>query len=483
MVFVLGAILSAWAGPAVAQTAAGWTQFQGGEGHPGAATDAPAPPFRLAWSAPFELGGPEKQNGLSPPVATSDTAVAVGPTDVVSVGLAGGEKGWETTRDLGPSVPPAIATVKGKPVVVFTEGARVAAATATSTSASVTPVCAPSDAGEDVSSHVVAIPLGGDTRSWTVDLKDVSCTGVTVAGGTAYVGDSSGEIVAVDVATGEETWRKELDGIVARPLAAGGGLLVVAVQGDTSTLAHIIALGLDDGEQRWSFAPKLNATVATAPAIVGDLVVAPFNDDEVHALDLADGSELWSTRLTAPVSPLGIAAGSDEAIVVVDYQGEVYRLAPDTGNRVWDFALNEVVLRGTPVVGPDDVMLTTDRGRVVAIDLASGDLVWKSGTGPLLRSLAVAGDRMLAVRGGGRPGLVAYSTDPAGVLVREVSPTVVDPARLFGWLAAAAIPLGFAVVFLSRPLLRRLGPLGAGVSDGETGDEAGAADADEEPEP
>jgi outer membrane protein assembly factor BamB len=245
---------------------------------------------------------------------------------------------------------------------------------------------------------------------------------------------------------------------VARPLAVGNGTVVVTIQGSGTVVARIVALDAADGTERWRFDPGGAALLTAIPAIGGDLVVVPFTDFTVRAISLDDGTEHWSARLNAPVSPRGGPAVSEEAVVVVDLNGEIYRLDPGTGERVWDFALNEPAIGTTPILGPDHVLAATDLGRLVAIDLATGDLVWKSGTGSLLRSVTPSGDRLLAVRGGTGAGLVAFENDPNGALVDEISPTVVDPAKLVGGMLAAGVPLALVVIALGRTLVRRLGP-------------------------
>jgi outer membrane protein assembly factor BamB len=467
---IIGLAAAAFAFPvgALAQDAGGWSQYQGDAGHAGAATALAAPPYTVAWESPFELGGPNLQNGLSAPVLADDLAIAVGPTEVVAVGLSDGQETWSARRDPGPSVAPALASVDGATVVVFTEGhgdnppVPTASPATEAPSTPATPSPSPSDGGDEetapADSHIAAIAVGERRRSWTVQLDAVSRTGVTVEGDTAYVGDSRGEITAIDVATGDVRWQQSVEGYVARPVAVADGTVVVTIQGSRSVTARVIALDAADGTERWRFDPGGRAILTAAPAIGGDLVVVPFIDSTVRALSLSDGTERWSVRLNSLIGPAGGSAVSADAVVVVDLTGEIYRLDPETGERVWDFALNERTLRSAPIVGPDHVLVATDRGRLVAVELTTGELVWKSGTGPLLRSLAADGDRVLAVRGGADAGLVAFENDPGGVLVREISPTVIDLPMLFGSMLAAGIPFALIVVLLGRGWLRRLGP-------------------------
>ena len=105
------------------------------------------------------------------------------------------------------------------------------------------------------------------------------------------------------------------------------------------------------------------------------------------------------------------------------------------------------------------VLVATSVGRLVAIDLDSGLLVWQSeeGSGPL-RSLALTPDIVVGVRGGLDPGLVGFSHDPDGTLVSLVSPTELNLPKLLGNFLAAAVPLALLLFLAGRWLKPRMGP-------------------------
>ena len=155
----------------------------------------------------------------------------------------------------------------------------------------------------------------------------------------------------------------------------------------------------------------------------------------------------------------GAPVFTPDAVVVADALGQVYRLDVDTGERVWDFAVNEPVTKSPVVVAGATVLVATSAGRLVAIDLESGLLVWQSEEGSgLLRNLALTPDTVVGVRGGLDPGLVAFSHDPDGTLVSVVSPTELDLPKLLGNFFAAAVPLVLLLFLAGRWLGPRMGP-------------------------
>ena len=292
-----------------------------------------------------------------------------------------------------------------------------------------------------------------------VPLHAVSRTGVTVDGDTAFLGDNAGHVYAVAVATGEIRWTADAGGFLTTPPAVSNDLVIVAVQGDRSSRPRLVAYHESDGSRAWSDDIQGGAIFASSPAIGGDQVVVGFSDKTVRAFALSDGADRWSARLNNAMFFTGAAALTSDAVVVVDAAGQVYRLDPDTGDRVWDYAVNEPVIRSPAVIAGGSVLVATSNGRLAAIDLGSGLLVWQSEQGSgLLRSLALAPQVVVGVRGGAEPGLVAFAHDPAGTLVSLVSPTETDLPKLFLAFLAAAVPLALLAILAGRWLRTRMGP-------------------------
>lgn len=450
---------------ASAQTIGGWTQPQGDAAHTGYLADATQPPYRESWHLDVPLEGPAADFGLSQPVVDGSSVIAVGSTEIVAADLAGGRQLWTVERDYGPPVSPAIAATPSRRILIYTEGFGNSPPGSSATpSASGASSSSPSTTGSDggpFDSHAAAIDL--DTRQpvWDVSLQldAVSRTGVTVDGDTAFLGDNVGNVYAVAVGTGELRWKEDAGGFLTTPPAVSDGLVIVTVQGDRSTRAHLVAFHESDGSLAWNDEIQGGAIFASSPAVGGGRVVAGFSDQTVRAFDLADGTERWSARLNNPVFFTGAPMITPEAVVVVDTFGQVYRLDPSTGERVWDYAVNEAVTRSPGVVAGESVLVATSTGRLAAIDLESGLLVWQSQQGGgLLRSLALTPQVVVGVRGGASPGLVGFVEDPKGTLVSLVSPTELDLSKLLLAFVAAGVPLTLLSILAGRWLQARMGP-------------------------
>lgn len=133
---------------------------------------------------------------------------------------------------------------------------------------------------------------------WNLDLGDRS-NGVLsgqpiLHDGTLYVLTQGGTVIALNPADGSEQWRRELDGTSETggpALVAEQQMLVVPLE--THSNEALVALGTDDGDERW----RVNG-IDTAPVSQGTTVYGASNADNggestVYAFSAADGSEQW----------------------------------------------------------------------------------------------------------------------------------------------------------------------------------------------
>lgn len=457
-------VVLAWTGIAVAQAEGGWPQYQGGAGHPGAAPDGPAPAYDVRWTHAEALSGPEGASGLSAPIVFGDLVVAVGVDDVVAVGLTDGEERWRVKRRPGPPVPPAVGKADGRSILVYTEGygpnpPGASASSPASSSATPTASGSPS-AGADLDTRVVAVDIGDQKELWSTDLPSASRSGVSILDGAAYVGTNDGSVTAVDLASGDVRWTVQVGGPIDSPLAAEAGLVLCPVRGETGTAFSVAALHDTDGSQAWRFEPDSASTVGGSPAVLGETGYVGIADQTVRAFSMDAGLERWSSRMNAPMNLAASPVVTSDAVFAADIAGQVYRFDPSTGARVWDHALNVPVFRSAAVLSGTHVLLPSADGDLFALEGDGGDLVWRgnSGAAGTLRSLAVAGDLVVAVRGGSDPGLVAFGHDAAGALIRVVTPTTLAIGRLLASFTLAAVPLIAVFILLGRSLAARMGP-------------------------
>jgi outer membrane protein assembly factor BamB len=450
-------------GAAVAQETPTWSQFQGGPGHPGVLADGPKPPYRVRWTLLAPTG-----DALSGVVVAGDLAVSVGNEAVYGIDVASGTIEWRLGRDGGPLSIPAIDAGPRGGILVFLDGpgpneaggaSEGSPSPSTSPSPGAEPSGSPSTTGAGPSpsgpdeqpdvSALVAVSLADRTELWRTPLGETSRSGVTIEGTNAFVGDQGGTVYAVSLESGTITWSAEMDGRVDSAVAVADGQ-VVAVARNTDT-AQVVVAAFDEstGERSWpALAIQANSTAGTAPSAGGGSLFIGSADRRVRALDSENGTERWATLALSLFSPATSLAFDDGGVFAADIAGGLYRLDAADGGRRWSYQLNEVVLRSSPVVSGSSVLLGLGDGRLVAVDVASGHLVWQSTPSPgLVGTIALSSDAVIAVKGGRDAGLIAFEHDPLGALVDVPSPTQLEGGTtLTRWALAAVIV--FAVAFI-----------------------------------
>lgn len=181
-------------------------------------------------------------------------------------------------------------------------------------------------------------PAVSVSRAWSAGTKggdDVLRLGLrpAVAGERAYVAGHGGDVQALDLVSGRVIWRTATELELAGGPGAGEGLVAVG-----SSAGDVIALDAETGAQRWRVA--VGGEVLAAPAVASGLVIVRTVSGRLLGLRAADGGEAWI------------------------YEQPVPRLSL-RGN-------------GSPVVSGDMILAGFDNGRVIALSLAEGELLWSA---------------------------------------------------------------------------------------------------------
>jgi len=189
-----------------------------------------------------------------------------------------------------------------------------------------------------------------------------------------FAASRKGEVRALDAATGRTRWESDVEVELAAGPSTGEGLLVVGTSSGT-----VIALEAADGKERWR--AKLSGEVLAAPLVAGGRVIVRTVDGRLRALEAADGKEAWMVEDLVP----------------------------------------RLTLRGTspPVRAGDVVFCGFDTGRVMAVSIPTGDILWQAqvstprGRSELERladidaAVRVVGDEVYAVGYQGRIAMIA----------------------------------------------------------------------------
>jgi outer membrane protein assembly factor BamB len=214
-----------------------------------------------------------------------------------------------------------------------------------------------------------------------------------VEGGRIFAIDARDVVVALDAKTGRELWRNDVKPETELAHTYGGG---VAAVGDrvyvTTGYAQVLALDAASGKEIWR--QEVTAPVRGAPTVADGRVFAVTVDNQLQVLSTTDGHRLWTHNgLPETAGLLGAASPAVEGdIVVVPYSsGELFALRAENGRPLWSEnlatarplgALSTLAdIRGRPVIDRGRVYAVSHSGRMVAIDLRTGDRVWEQDVG------------------------------------------------------------------------------------------------------
>lgn len=390
---------------------------------------------------------------------------------------------------------PAAAAVGTTQAVLYLEGPAPSEPASTSSpsagpSASTSPTPTgsasptPADAvgpGEGESSSLVAIGAQDQEELWRLPLASVARSGVTVDDTNAYVGDQDGHVIAVSLADGTVTWSADVPGRVDTPVAVSDGTVVAVARDADAARVTIEALDAATGQELWNVVPQATATIGSAPAAAEGAVVVGSADRLLRSLATADGTERWASLVLSFFSPATVPALASGSVFATDVSGGLYRMDAADGTRIWSHQLNEVIVRGAPVVVGPTVLIGLNDGRLVAVDRDSGHLVWQSAPSPgLIGTIALGADVAIAVKGGEQAGLIAFEPDPGGALIDVPSPTELQAGTTLGRYGLAAVIVFVAALVPGIVLGRRLGPadLGGGKEEDVDEDELDGDDQD-----
>lgn len=213
-------------------------------------------------------------------------------------------------------------------------------------------------------------------------------TDPVVADGRVFTIDSAGRVSATST-SGEALWsyslvplRDDASQALAGGLAANDGRLYV-----TSGFGTLTALDASTGQEIWT--QRLQATATGAPTVFGDLIYLVAGDSTAWAVEADDGRVRWQSDGLGDVGNVAGAAppAVNNSHVVFSFGGGAVQGAFRQGGlRLWSadivgarkgFAITLVDdITGYPVIDGNTVYAGNHSGRVVALNLNSGERLW-----------------------------------------------------------------------------------------------------------
>lgn len=227
----------------------------------------------------------------------------------------------------------------------------------------------------------------GDSRRVRITADPV------MADGRIFTMDSRSQVMATSTA-GESLWAVSVipAGENARDSSGGGlataGTLLLATTG----FGEVIALDTASGAEIWR--QDLDAPGTSAPTIVGDLAYIVGRDGRAWAIELTNGRVRWTQTSTQSVSNFAGGAGAavnGEFAIFPLPSGQVIATFPEGGLQRWSTivtgqrpgaaAATVSDISSDPVIDGNRLYVGNVAGRIVALELATGDRLWTTTDG------------------------------------------------------------------------------------------------------
>lgn len=211
-----------------------------------------------------------------------------------------------------------------------------------------------------------------------------------VANGRVYTIDTLGAVRAFDARTGAAVWASQTPDVKGSEASLyGGGIAydngrIFASNG----LGYVSALSEQTGGILWKSRP--GGPLRGAPTVAGGAVYVISQDNQIYSLKEEDGSTNWSQAASLEIA--GIFGAASPAVgqgtVVAGFSsGELNAYRYENGRQVWQDQLQRTSISTSvsslsdidadPVIDNGQVFAIGAGGRMVALDLVSGQRIWE----------------------------------------------------------------------------------------------------------
>ena len=200
--------------------------------------------------------------------------------------------------------------------------------------------------------------------------------------GKVFVADIRGNLSAIDAISGNTLWENDAD----LPITGGPGsseilTMIGSEEGD------VLAYASESGEFLWQ--AKVSSEVLAAPQEAYGVVVARTIDGKIFGLDANDGSRLWIYDRTVPALTLRgtsnpVIAGD---VVIAGFDGgRLAAIELHTGKLIWETSISlasgtsqlerMVDIDSDPLIIGNDIYVATFQGRLASVALENGRIIW-----------------------------------------------------------------------------------------------------------
>lgn len=267
-----------------------------------------------------------------------------------------------------------------------------------------------------------------------------------------YATTGFGGVFCLNMLTGEEIWRKDLDMPLRIAPTVNAGRVLVQSFDNTLTV-----LDAENGELLWKNQTDYEATTlvgGAAPAYSPemDVIIAAFSNGELQAYKASTGTPLWTDLLvshkrTNSLSQITAIKANPvidgDKVFAVGYNSVLTAIDLRSGARIWE---REMGSTNQPWIAGDYIYVLTNNFDLLALNKQNGKIIWNTaiprgddndvkngvfGSGPLL-----ADNRLIVTTSNGyifsvspySGEILSYVSADKGI---ELSPIMADGITIF----------------------------------------------------
>ena len=210
-----------------------------------------------------------------------------------------------------------------------------------------------------------------------------------IGDGMLFVMDTDGMVSAFNADTGAKLWSKSFEVESDSATVFGGGASYDSGHVYITTgFGDVAALDAATGEQQWKVKP--GGPLRGSPTVAFNAVYVMTQNNQIYALDVADGSLLWTeSGSVEQAGVFGVAApAAGQGTVIAGYSsGELAAYRYENGRTLWSDALARTSIStevgsltdvdADPIIDRGRVYALGQGGRMAAYDLVSGQRIWE----------------------------------------------------------------------------------------------------------
>lgn len=223
---------------------------------------------------------------------------------------------------------------------------------------------------------------------WSVGIGDGQGEGryrlrPAISGSTIYIASADGEVAALDRNSGDALWKVDVE----TALSGGVGVYAdVLLLGSSDGL--VLKLDAKSGALTWSV--PVRGEILSPPQSNGNVVVVQTNDGRLQGLDFTTGKLLWTYDSNIPVLTVRGTSSPivhNEVVYAGFANGRVVALNINTGAMVWEVRVaipqgrseieRLVDVDGTMELAGSELYAASYQGNLVAIDADTGTRMWQ----------------------------------------------------------------------------------------------------------